>query len=64
MTTRGLYIFKHISKLGNAPAHSLFERINVRLNDDVAVPRSFKDYRIDIDDADLPEQIELIRRVG
>jgi CRISPR-associated protein Csd2 len=64
MTTRGLYIFKHASKLGNAPAHSLFERIAVRLNDAVTVPRSFSDYRIDIDDADLPEQIELIRRVG
>lgn len=64
MTTRGLYIFKHASKLGNAPAHSLFERINVRLNDDVTVPRSFSNYRIDINNSDLPEQIELIRRVG
>ena len=63
MTTRGLYIFKHASKLGNAPAHGLFDRINVRLNDNVTVPRSFSDYRVDINDADLPKHIELIRRV-
>lgn len=27
MATRGLYVFKHEGKLGNAPAYSLFERI-------------------------------------
>lgn len=64
MTTRGLYVFKHASKLGNASAHSLFERINVRLKDRVSIPRSFSDYQIDINNSDLPNQIELIRRVG
>lgn len=29
MCTRGLYVFKHDSKLGNAPAHKLFELIHV-----------------------------------
>ncbi len=29
MATRGLYVFEHESMLGNAPAHELFERIDV-----------------------------------
>ena len=30
MTARGLFVFKHRSALGNAPAHRLFERVAVR----------------------------------
>ena len=30
MSTRGLYVFEHESALGNAPAHQLFERIDVK----------------------------------
>ena len=29
MATRGLYVFEHASPLGNAPAHELFDRIEV-----------------------------------
>jgi hypothetical protein len=29
MSTRGLYVFKHDSELGNAPAHALFDRLKV-----------------------------------
>ncbi|WP_083821510.1 type I-C CRISPR-associated protein Cas7/Csd2, partial [Legionella drancourtii] len=29
MATRGLYVFKHESKLGNAQAHTLFDRIKI-----------------------------------
>jgi CRISPR-associated protein Csd2 len=29
MTTRGLYVFKHESELGNAHAHALFDRLTV-----------------------------------
>ena len=29
MSTRGLYVFKHESELGNAPAHALFDRLTV-----------------------------------
>ena len=32
MTTRGLYVFKHEGKMGNAQAHSLFERIKATKN--------------------------------
>ena len=54
MTTRGLYVFKHDSELGNAPAHGLFDRIQAKLKAGVSVPRSFDDYDVAIRDADLP----------
>jgi len=64
MSTRGLYVFKHDSELGNAPAHSLFARIQPKLNDGVSVPRDFSDYKIVVDDAGMPTGVELIRKVG
>ncbi|MGH8558805.1 MAG: type I-C CRISPR-associated protein Cas7/Csd2 [Methylococcales bacterium] len=64
MTARGLYVFKHTGKLGNASAHSLFERINVRLKEAVSVSRAFDDYEIKVDDQNLPNGVELIRRIG
>jgi len=58
MTTRGLYLFKHDSKLGNAPAHSLFERVKIdRVTEGPA--RDFSDYNVIVDDADLPHGVEL-----
>jgi CRISPR-associated protein Csd2 len=64
MTARGLYVFKHAGKLGNAPAHRLFERIQVQLKTDITVPRAFSDYDIQVDDQNLPNGVELIRRIG
>ncbi len=47
MATRGLYVFKHDSELGNAPAHKLFDLIQVkRSNDSDGPPRSFNDYSV------------------
>lgn len=53
MATRGLYVFKHDSQLGNAHAHSLFARIQPRLKDGVAVPRDFGDYDIHVEGGSL-----------
>ena len=64
MATRGLYVFKHDSKLGNAHAHDLFERVTVVKKPGVQVPRAFSDYDIQVNDANLPQGVELIRRVG
>jgi len=63
MTTRGLYAFKHESKLGNAPAHSLFERVCVDRNTGDGPARAFGDYTVSVDETDLPEGIELLRIV-
>ncbi len=64
MNARGLYVFKHASKLGNAPAYSLFERVKVKLNDGISIPRTFSDYEIRIDDLNMPNGVELIRQIG
>jgi CRISPR-associated protein Csd2 len=62
MSTRGLYVFKHDSELGNAHAHALFDRITARKK--VDVPRSFNDYDVTVNEADLPAAIRLLRKVG
>jgi CRISPR-associated protein Csd2 len=61
MATRGLYVFKHESELGNAPAHTLFERIQVVRKADV--PRSFADYEVAVNEAELPSGVALLRMV-
>lgn len=61
MATRGLYVFKHDSELGNAPAHALFEHIRPKLKNGVAIARSFDDYEVTVDEADMPSGVTLIR---
>lgn len=61
MTTRGLYVFKHDSELGNAPAHTLFDRIRPKLKPDVAVPRAFGDYEISVDESGMPQGVQLLK---
>jgi CRISPR-associated protein Csd2 len=53
MSTRGLYVFKHDSELGNAPAFSLFSQIAVKRREGVDVPRSFEDYEVHFDNKEL-----------
>jgi CRISPR-associated protein Csd2 len=43
MCARKLIVFKHDSKLGNAPAHRLFDTVKIKLCDSKP-PRSFDDY--------------------
>lgn len=62
MSARGLYIFKHESKLGNAPAHKLFDRITIRRRDEERPARSFGDYEVMVDREGLPQGVELIER--
>ncbi|HEU4328806.1 MAG TPA: type I-C CRISPR-associated protein Cas7/Csd2 [Roseiflexaceae bacterium] len=63
MACRGLYIFTHESPLGNAPAHTLLERVHVERRPDVQAPRAFRDYSVAVDDAGLPPGIALARVV-
>ena len=63
MTTRGLYVFKHNSLLGNAHANKLFQRIKVTLNSEDKPPRDFADYSVTVDESDMPAEVELIQRV-
>ncbi len=61
MAARGLYIFKHESKLGNAQAQRLFESIKVEKKPDVESPRAFTDYTVvPPDPGSLPECVTLV----
>jgi CRISPR-associated protein Csd2 len=46
MSTRGLYVFKHEGVLGDAPAHSLFDLVEVKQNDPAATTRAFSDFTV------------------
>jgi CRISPR-associated protein Csd2 len=59
MCARGLYIFKHSSTLGEAPAHKLFERVKVMPKPGIESPRSFDDYTVTVDEAGLPTGVTL-----
>jgi CRISPR-associated protein Csd2 len=64
MAPRGLYIFSHDNKLGRAPAHKLFERIQVpSLESQGVVPRQFSDYKVAVNEENMPEGITLTRLI-
>lgn len=66
-----LVIFKHTgtdsnpeqrvrqAKLGCAPAHRLFDLVNVQKKDDIEYPRSYKDYRAEIALDQVPAGVEV-----
>lgn len=58
MTSRELYVFKHESKLGNAPAHALFDAVTATRKTG-APARSFVDYEIAVDASSIPEGVEM-----
>ena len=64
MACRGLYVFSHQSKLGNAPAHKLFDRVEVSKRDGVEAPRSFSHYDVAVNEADMPQGVTLTTLVS
>jgi len=62
MATRKLIVFKHETALGNAHAHTLFERVKVECVDAKKPPRAFSDYRVTLDGKELPKD-EVLREV-
>ena len=64
MASRRLVIFKHDSRLGNAPAHKLFDAVRVSRVDSSRPPRSYSDYRVEVDLAAVPSGVAVIDRLG
>lgn len=63
MATRKLIIFEHDSALGSAPAHKLFECVNIQRKDMLKPARSYSDYTITIDFDKLPSGVKLIEKL-
>ena len=58
MSAQKLIVFKHESVLGNAPANKLFERVIIEKICD-GTPRQFSDYKVTIDDKNLPAGVTI-----
>lgn len=63
MAVRELIVFKHNSKLGNAPAYKLLDRIHVAKKDGVTVPRNYSDYEVSVDTDNMPEGVTCERMI-
>lgn len=63
MSPQALIVFKHDSALGNAPANKLFDRVTISRVDSSTPARSFTDYTVSVDDANLPEGITIERKI-
>ena len=60
MSARGLIVFKHQDKLGNAPAHKLFEAVSVKRSGDESSPaRAFGDYAVFVDESSIPSGVSM-----
>lgn len=67
MSARNLFVFKHESALGNAPAQRLFDLVKVERFGNPTAPqgckqppaRSFADYKVSVDKAAVPAAVEL-----
>lgn len=62
MACRGLYVFTHDNPFGNAPAHTLLERVQAKRK--VDAPRAFDQYEVQVPGDELPEGVTLTRLVA
>jgi CRISPR-associated protein Csd2 len=61
MTTRGLYVYSHEKRMGNAPAQNLFDL--VKIDSDTDCPLKFSDYTITVDN-NVPSGVSVAKLVG
>ena len=62
MAVRDLIIFRHDCELGNAPSHKLFDLVEVRRKEEVAVARCYGDYEVSVAEEALPAGVTCIRK--
>lgn len=63
MSVRELIVFKHSRELGDCPAYKLFEAVEVKRKEDVIYPRKYQDYEVTIHEEQIPETVEMIRKI-
>lgn len=59
MASQRLVVFEHESMLGNAPAHTLFDRIKIARNNGTNPTRAYLDYSISVTNENLPPGITI-----
>jgi CRISPR-associated protein Csd2 len=59
MSSRKLFVFEHESMLGNAPAHAMFDRVQITRKDPARPARAFSDYAVTFDKAKLPAGVKV-----
>lgn len=63
MAVRELIVFKHSKELGDCPAYKLFDAIEIKRKEEVIYPRKYTDYELTVDEAQIPETVEVIRKI-
>jgi CRISPR-associated protein Csd2 len=64
MNARALVVFQHDSDLGNAPAHTLLDRVTItRAAGSDGPPRGYADYAVAVNEAELPSGITVQRLI-
>jgi CRISPR-associated protein Csd2 len=63
MSARKLYVFKHADALGNTPANTLFNLINIKKKDSNLPARDFADYEISENRSQIPEGVTLEEKI-
>ncbi len=63
MAVRELIVFKHSKELGDCPAYKLFDSVDVKKKAEIAYPRKYQDYIVDIQEEKIPETVEVIRKI-
>ncbi|HEB57668.1 MAG TPA: type I-C CRISPR-associated protein Cas7/Csd2 [Gammaproteobacteria bacterium] len=59
MNARTLLVFRHEDRLGNAPAHTLFDQVNIERVNPETPARAFSDYRILFSGRPLDEVVQV-----
>ena len=63
MAVRELIVFKHSKELGDCPAYKLFEAVEVTRKDGILYPRKYQDYEVIVHEEQIPETVEVIRKI-
>jgi len=61
MVTRVLVAFKHDSMIGNAPAHTLLERLDVCRDSKEKPARAFTDYKLTLNESNMPKGVTILK---
>lgn len=63
MAVRELIVFKHSKELGDCPAYKLFDAVEVKKKDGVSYPRKYQDYIVMIHKEQIPDTVEVQRKI-